>query len=182
MMIVCIWGADIESKLLQKFQNMLYLVKAKSHDHRMCDSSVVQSALSQNDSISKCSHSKAIYCNSGSQLDIVDELEGNKSSSEVHILQQKLQEEMDLHSILENAIKKNAPELSSPSCLPHHAQELLSHITVLEVTISKLEQEMVSLHFQLSQERNERRLAEYHLRHSVSPSVCISLYSQIAAS
>ncbi|XP_022724647.1 uncharacterized protein LOC111281235 isoform X2 [Durio zibethinus] len=167
----------------------------------MCDSSVVQSALSQNDSISKCSHSRAIYCNSGSQLDIVDELQDNNLSSEeksyneetgsvescfkssdsypyrfqleqdVHILQQKLQEEMDLHSILENALEKNATELSSPSCLPHHAQELLSHIAVLEVTISKLEQEMVSLHFQLSQERNERRLAEYRLRHSVSPSI-----------
>ncbi|XVF74902.1 hypothetical protein PTKIN_Ptkin13bG0147800 [Pterospermum kingtungense] len=167
----------------------------------MCDSSVKQSALSQNDTISKCSHSMAIYCNSGSQLDIVDELQGNMSSSEeksyneetgsvescykssdsypyrnqleqdVHILQQKLQEEMDLHSVLENAIEKNATELSSPSCLPHHAQELLTHIAILEVTISKLEQEMVSLHFQLSQERNERRLAEYRLRHSVSPSI-----------
>ncbi|XWS19192.1 hypothetical protein CRYUN_Cryun32bG0110400 [Craigia yunnanensis] len=166
----------------------------------MCDP-VVQSALNQNESISKCSHSKAIYCKSRSQLDIVDELEGNNSSSEeksyneetgsvesclksgdsypyrfqleqdVHNLQQKLQEEMDLHTILENAMEKNATELSSPSCLPHHAQELLSHIAVLEVTISKLEQEMVSLHFQLSQERNERRLAEYRLRHSVSPSI-----------
>ncbi|XP_042504972.1 uncharacterized protein LOC122081771 [Macadamia integrifolia] len=29
---------------------------------------------------------------------------------------------------------------------------------------------MVSLHFQLSQERNERRLAEYHLKHSSSQS------------
>ncbi|XVF23262.1 hypothetical protein REPUB_Repub13aG0021300 [Reevesia pubescens] len=167
----------------------------------MCDLSVVQSSLRQNDSISKCSHSKAIYSNSGSQLDFVDELQGNSSSLEersynnetgsvescsktsdfhpyrfqleqdVHKLQQKLQEEMDLHSILETAIEKNASELSSPSCLPHHAQELLSHISVLEVTISKLEQEMVSLHFQISQERNERRLAEYRLRHSVSPSI-----------
>ncbi|XWS20581.1 hypothetical protein CRYUN_Cryun31cG0114700 [Craigia yunnanensis] len=167
----------------------------------MCDSSIVQSTLSQYDSISKCSHSKAIYCNSGSQLDIVDELLRNSSSLEersyyeetgsvescskssdscpyrfqleqdVHRLQQKLQEEMDLHSILENAIEKNATKLLSPSCLPHHAQELLSHIAVLEATISKLEQEMVSLHFQLSQERNERRLAEYRLGHSVSPSI-----------
>ncbi|GMI81963.1 hypothetical protein like AT3G13000 [Hibiscus trionum] len=150
----------------------------------MCDSSVVQSALSQNE------------C----QLDIVSELEDNNSwleemsyneetgsaescskssdfypyrfqlEQDVHKLQQKLQEEMDLHSVLESAIEKNDSELSSPSCLPHHAQELLSHIAVLEGTISKLEQEMVSLHFQLSQERNERRLAEYRLRHSGSPS------------
>ncbi|XVE91152.1 hypothetical protein DITRI_Ditri20bG0131600 [Diplodiscus trichospermus] len=167
----------------------------------MCDLSVVQSTLSQNDSISKCSHSTAIYCNSGSQLDIVDELQGNSSSlevrsyneetgsvescskssdsypyrfqleQEVYRLQKKLQEEMDLHSFLENAIEKNATKFSGPSCLPHHAQELLSHIAVLEVTISTLEQEMVSLHFQLCQERNERRLAEYRLRHSVSPSI-----------
>lgn len=45
------------------------------------------------------------------------------------------------------------------------AQELLSNISALEVTVSKLEQELVALHFQLSQERNERRLAEYRLRH-----------------
>lgn len=45
------------------------------------------------------------------------------------------------------------------------AQELLTTIAALEVTVSKLEQEMVSLHFQLSQERNERRLAEYCLKH-----------------
>ncbi|XP_039017816.1 uncharacterized protein LOC120148927 isoform X2 [Hibiscus syriacus] len=151
----------------------------------MCDSSLVQSALSQNES----------------QLDTVSELQDNNSwleetsyneetgsaessskssdfypyrfqlEQDVHKLQQKLQKEMDLHSVLERAIEKNASELSSPSCLPHNAQELLSHIAVLEGTISKLEQEMVSLHFQLSQERNERRLAEYRLRHSVSPSI-----------
>lgn len=195
-----VYERDIKSKLLQKLRRMLCLIKAQPHDHRMCDS-VVQSALSLNDSFSKCSHSEAVYCNSGSQSDILDELRGNNSSSEektgneetgsvescskscgsypyrfqleqdVLTLQQKLQEEMDLHSVLENAIEKNATELSSPSCLPYHAQELLSHIAVLEVTISKLEQEMVSLHFQLSQERNERRLAEYRLRHSVSPSI-----------
>ncbi|KAF8025159.1 hypothetical protein BT93_F2103 [Corymbia citriodora subsp. variegata] len=37
---------------------------------------------------------------------------------------------------------------------------------MLELAVSKLEHEIVSLHFQLSQERNERRLAEYRLRHS----------------
>lgn len=45
----------------------------------------------------------------------------------------------------------------------------------MEVTVSKLEQEIVSLHFQLSQERNERRLAEYRLRQSASQS--LSAYS-----
>lgn len=51
--------------------------------------------------------------------------------------------------------------------LPYvQAQELLSNIAMLELAVSKLEHEIVSLHFQLSQERNERRLAEYRLRHS----------------
>lgn len=56
------------------------------------------------------------------------------------------------------------------------AKELLSNIAVLEVAVSKLEKEMISLHFQLSQERNERRLAEYRLRHSSSKlkSLCFS--------
>ncbi|KAB1218255.1 Rho GTPase-activating protein 7 [Morella rubra] len=107
---------------------------------------------------------------------------------DVQRLQQQLQEEMELHAILEKAIQKNPSKFSSPSCLPHQvlieicamyiypviqAQELLSHIALLEVTVSKLEQEMVSLHFQLSQERNERRLAEYHLRHSSSHSTSL---------
>ncbi|KAJ0048577.1 hypothetical protein Pint_15990 [Pistacia integerrima] len=39
-------------------------------------------------------------------------------------LQQKLHEEMELHIILENAIKKNAAKLSSSSCLPHHVGHL----------------------------------------------------------
>lgn len=44
------------------------------------------------------------------------------------------------------------------------AQELLSNIASLEMTVSRLEEEMISLHFQLIQERNERRLAEYQLK------------------
>lgn len=68
----------------------------------------------------------------------------------------------------------------SPFCLAddsenlRQAQELLSSIATLETAVTKLEQEMMSLNFQLSQERNERRLAEYHLTHSASPPVCIS--------
>ncbi|KAK4855139.1 hypothetical protein QYF36_004400 [Acer negundo] len=155
----------------------------------------------RNDSISQISCSGNNYYDSDSQLEIVDELRRDDSSLEVlhcteeveslgfcaesansypnrlqleqdvQRLQQKLQEEMELHAILENSIKKNAVKLSSPSCLPHHAQELLSNIAVLEITVSKLEQEMISLHFQLSQERNERRLAEYRLKHSPSLSL-----------
>lgn len=44
------------------------------------------------------------------------------------------------------------------------AQELLSNISAMETAVSKLEEDMVSLHFQLIQERNERRLVEYRLK------------------
>ncbi|RXH88965.1 hypothetical protein DVH24_000564 [Malus domestica] len=84
---------------------------------------------------------------------------------DVQRLQLQLREELELHAILQNAIEKNAVKFSSASCLPYYAQELLSNISALEVTVSKLEQELVALEFQLSQERNERRLAEYCLRH-----------------
>lgn len=164
----------------------------------MCDSPVVQFELNLRDSLSKCSHSGATQCNSATQLDYLDEIQSDTSSLEVancsedaksfgscnrrngtypyryqleqdvQKLQKQLREEMELHTILENALEKNALKLSSPSCLPYHAQELLSNISILEVTVSKLEQEMVSLHFQLSQERNERRLAEYNIKHSSS--------------
>ena len=56
------------------------------------------------------------------------------------------------------------------------AQELISNIATLETVVTKLEQEMMSLNFQISQERNERRLAEYHLTHMASPPVCISTF------
>uniref|UniRef100_A0A2P2M2I2 Uncharacterized protein LOC105646110 isoform X2 n=1 Tax=Rhizophora mucronata TaxID=61149 RepID=A0A2P2M2I2_RHIMU len=94
-----------------------------------------------------------------------------KASWQVQRLQQQLQEEMEVHAILKNAIEKKNSKFSCPPCLPLHAQELLSTIAFLEITISKLEQEIVSLNFQLSQERNERRLAEYRLRHTASQSI-----------
>ncbi|CAK7339763.1 unnamed protein product [Dovyalis caffra] len=149
--------------------------------------------LSQSDSTCKILHSKVTYDNSKTQLDLADEVWSPSSSLEVNNvneevgsfascikssnpypyrieleqdvqrLQQQLQKEMEMHAILENAIEKNT------------AQGLLSTIAVLEVTVSKLEQEIVSLHFQISQERNERRLAEYRLRQSASQS--ISAYS-----
>ncbi|XP_059640098.1 uncharacterized protein LOC132282439 isoform X2 [Cornus florida] len=78
-----------------------------------------------------------------------------------------------MHAILENAIEKNALELSSSSFLPYHAQDLLSNIALLESAVSELEHELISLHFQLSQERNERRLLEYRWRHSSSQSLFI---------
>lgn len=92
---------------------------------------------------------------------------------DVRMLQQKLQEEIELHTSLEDAIQKKDLRLANFSCLPHHAQDLLSSIAVLEDAVVQLEQEMVSLHFQLSQEKNERRLAEYRLMHSSPCSVSL---------
>ncbi|KAJ4898122.1 hypothetical protein Rs2_24916 [Raphanus sativus] len=89
---------------------------------------------------------------------------------DVKRLQLQLQEEVELHTFLESLMEKDPWELSSScSVVPHPAQELLSSIATLETAVTKLEQEMMSLNFQLSQERNERRLAEYHLTHSASP-------------
>ncbi|XP_058228205.1 uncharacterized protein LOC131336402 isoform X2 [Rhododendron vialii] len=85
---------------------------------------------------------------------------------DVQRLQQQLQEEMELHAILENAIENNAVIPPGVSHLPAHALELLSSISILESAILKLEEEFISLHFQVSQERNERRLTEYRWRHS----------------
>ncbi|KAM0959467.1 hypothetical protein ACFX2I_024573 [Malus domestica] len=168
----------------------------------MCDSPFVQTALSQSVSFCKYSHS-SITSNSEIQSFSAKELQSESSFSQVtnpdegigrfgscskgsdtyhyrfqleqdvQRLQLQLRQEVELHTILENAIEKNAVKFSSPSCLPYYAQELLSNISALEVTVSKLEQELVALQFQLSQERNERRLAEYRLRHpspqSMSP-------------
>ncbi|WCJ37183.1 hypothetical protein M5689_018336 [Euphorbia peplus] len=100
---------------------------------------------------------------------------------DVQRLQKQLQEEMEMHAILEEAIGKNAVKLSCPSCLPHYAQELLSTITELEAAVSKLESEIVSLHFQLSQEKNERRLTEYRLRQSAAQSISICTSESVKA-
>ncbi|OMO73860.1 hypothetical protein COLO4_26817 [Corchorus olitorius] len=126
----------------------------------------------QNGLISKSSHSKASYCNSGSQLDTIDEVQSYSSCSSSEVSAESL---LSGRSYNEETGTVESCFKSSDSypyrCqLEQDAQELLSHIAVLEVTISKLEKEMVSLHYQLSQERNERRLAEYRLRHSSSPS------------
>jgi hypothetical protein len=51
------------------------------------------------------------------------------------------------------------------------AQELLANISAMETGVSKLEEEMVALHFQLIQERNERRLVEYRAKQDQRP-VC----------
>ncbi|KAM7275717.1 hypothetical protein ACFE04_017583 [Oxalis oulophora] len=94
-------------------------------------------------------------------------LHRHQLEEEVKSLQRQLQEEADLRLALSNAVEPADLSLSnSTSQIPvKEVQELLDSITDLQVTVSKLEQESVALHFQLSQERNERRLAEYRLRH-----------------
>ncbi|XVE70798.1 hypothetical protein DITRI_Ditri10aG0099500 [Diplodiscus trichospermus] len=99
---------------------------------------------------------------------------------EVKKLQQQLQEETDLHLALASAVEhSSSPSSDSPGKLPNKAQELLDCIAGLEITVSKLEQEFVSLQYQLSQERNERRLAEYHLKHLPCPTTSL-LNSSVA--
>ncbi|KAK3131218.1 hypothetical protein QOZ80_6BG0503620 [Eleusine coracana subsp. coracana] len=93
---------------------------------------------------------------------------------DVKKLEKALQEETALHSVLEGALERAAVTLADMAYLPTNAQELLSNICILETAVSKLEEDMVSLHFQLIQERNERRLVEYRLKQQPKqpPSAC----------
>lgn len=84
---------------------------------------------------------------------------------DVKELQKQLQEEIDLNLALASAAEHSSSPFSDSFQLPAKAQELLDSIAVLEITVSKLEQKLVALNYQLTQERNERRLSEYHLRH-----------------
>ncbi|KAI6682106.1 hypothetical protein NL676_035987 [Syzygium grande] len=86
---------------------------------------------------------------------------------DIERLQKELEEEIQLHLTLANAIEHCDPSLSdSSSQLPDKAKDLLGSITLLETTVEKLEGELIVLQHQLHQERNERHLAEYNLRHS----------------
>ncbi|KAB1213225.1 Rho GTPase-activating protein 7 [Morella rubra] len=201
-----------EATVSAELQIVLFVINAKPLNHRMRNSLVMQSAFTRSPPMAffllfaVATFTEEILLVNHRILPTKSNL-GEETGSlgsctkrttdypsrfqleqDVQRLQQQLQEEMELHAILEKAIQKNPSKFSSPSCLPHQvlieicamyiypviqAQELLSHIALLEVTVSKLEQEMVSLHFQLSQERNERRLAEYHLRHSSSHSTSL---------
>ncbi|KAG7545265.1 Ternary complex factor MIP1 leucine-zipper [Arabidopsis suecica] len=76
-------------------------------------------------------------------------------------LQQQLQEEINLRLALTSAVEhSSSPFMDSPCELPDKAQELLDSLAILEITVSKLEQESVSLRYLLRQEKNERRLSE----------------------
>ncbi|KAG9443877.1 hypothetical protein H6P81_015217 [Aristolochia fimbriata] len=94
---------------------------------------------------------------------------------DVERLQKQLQEEIDLHVALASVMEHSGTPSGSPNKLPDKTRQLIANIQVLEMTVLKLEEELVTLHFQLSQERNERRLAEYQLRHlpSITPSPLI---------
>ncbi|KAK1287507.1 hypothetical protein QJS10_CPB19g02022 [Acorus calamus] len=94
----------------------------------------------------------------------------SKLEKDVEMLQRQLEEEINLHIALENAIgHSSAPFPDSPCQLPAKAQELLTNIAVLELTVLKLEEELVSLHCRLSQLRNERQISEFELKHQPSP-------------
>ncbi|XP_064954467.1 uncharacterized protein LOC135666098 isoform X2 [Musa acuminata AAA Group] len=83
---------------------------------------------------------------------------------EVQILQKQLQEEINLHEALANALAKNAaPLLNSTDNIPDEIQELLHSIATLEITVSNLEEELVTLHLQICNERAERHVTEAHL-------------------
>ncbi|KAE8682609.1 O-Glycosyl hydrolases family 17 protein [Hibiscus syriacus] len=84
--------------------------------------------------------------------------------------QERSRQEKTLASAVEYS---GSPTSNSLSKLPDKVQELLDSIAVLEIIVSKLEQEFLSLQYQLIQERNERRLAEYYLKHYPCPTTSL---------
>ncbi|XP_010526042.1 PREDICTED: rho GTPase-activating protein 7 isoform X2 [Tarenaya hassleriana] len=95
---------------------------------------------------------------------------------DVKKLQKQLQEEINLQLALTSAVEhSDSPFLESPCKLPDKAQELLDSLAVLEITVSKLEQESVSLRYLLSQEKSERRLVEF--RRKKSPNSVLPMFS-----
>ncbi|KAG0449904.1 hypothetical protein HPP92_027042 [Vanilla planifolia] len=91
---------------------------------------------------------------------------------EVQILQKQLEEEIDLHAALSNAVEDNTLPLSGfPSKLPNEAQELLASIDSLEVVVAKLEEELLTLQFCLHHERSERYFTESLLKRMSMPSL-----------
>ncbi|CAH8252553.1 unnamed protein product [Arabidopsis lyrata] len=103
-------------------------------------------------------------------------LYGFELEHDVQRLKDQLQKETALRALLLKASDQSHKiELSHASSLPRSVQELLSNIAAMEAAVSKLEQEIMSLHFLLIQERNERKLAEYNLTHSLSPPNALDL-------
>ncbi|XP_062229657.1 uncharacterized protein LOC133927281 isoform X2 [Phragmites australis] len=80
---------------------------------------------------------------------------------EVKKLQRQLQEELDLHLALADAVTHNAALiLKSSQKLPDKAHELIISIASLEIAVSKLEKDLNHLQYQLCSVRNERLHAE----------------------
>ncbi|TVU08635.1 hypothetical protein EJB05_42046 [Eragrostis curvula] len=80
---------------------------------------------------------------------------------EVRKLQRQLQDEIDLHLALADAITHNAALiLESSTKLPIKAQELIISIATLEIAVSKLEKDLNRLHYELCYVRNERLISE----------------------
>ncbi|KAF9616789.1 hypothetical protein IFM89_032342 [Coptis chinensis] len=108
---------------------------------------------------------------------------------DVQRLREELQKEIELHSVLENAVQHTAVTKIIQNCILlvycktsfgnlevlflQLAKELLFTIAGLEITVAELEQEMVTLDVQLSTETKERRLMEYHLKHAQSNTLLV---------
>ncbi|KAJ6837604.1 uncharacterized protein M6B38_119735 [Iris pallida] len=145
---------------------------AEAVGHETCPPSPHGVLLTMNHNLSlQKAMQRGRSCPACSALEDVKSCNGAKDASyrfhleqEVRILQKQLQEEIDLHVALANAIgPKSEPLLLSPSKIPYKAQDLLANIAALEITVTKLEKELDALHFRFSHERNERLLAETHL-------------------
>eukprot|EP00249_Psilotum_nudum_P008449 c21275_g2_i2 orf=431-2671(-) len=77
-------------------------------------------------------------------------------------LQKRLQQELELHYVLESAVAHAAGAVSRfPHHLPIHVQKLLVDVAMLEATVSNLEEQMITLKLQLGYECRERKKAEY---------------------
>ncbi|XP_010498003.1 PREDICTED: uncharacterized protein LOC104775778 isoform X1 [Camelina sativa] len=144
-------------------------------------------ASKQASSLSRFSQTKAVNLSQPKNVTkVINGLDSPKKSKfhlyrfelehDVQRLRDQLQKETALRALLLKASDQSHKiELSHASSLPRSVQELLSNIAAMEATVSKLEQEIMSLHFLLIQERNERKLAEHNLTHSLSPPNAIDL-------
>lgn len=87
-----------------------------------------------------------------------------KLEKDVERLRERLQQQEDLHSALENAIAHAAGTFPRfPRNLPVEVQELLAEVAALEVAVSNLEEKMSGLKMQIRHEHSERlQHATYH--------------------
>ncbi|KAG8069781.1 hypothetical protein GUJ93_ZPchr0006g42211 [Zizania palustris] len=113
----------------------------------------------------------AVSCSKGDKINGIGKREESQSvnmrqyrwqlEQEVKKLQRQLEEEIDLHVALSDAVTQNdAPVLKSSMKLPYKAQELLINIASLESSVWNLEKDLNELYYQLCHERNGRLLAE----------------------